>query len=50
MIKKKLMFHIHWFTRVTLVLILLVAIITVKRTFSAINIIKNRLRNRIEDQ
>ena len=34
----------------TLALILAVAIATIKRTFSAINIIKNRLRNRIGDQ
>ena len=34
----------------TLALILLVAIATVKRAFSAINIIKNRLCNRIGDQ
>ena len=32
---------------VTLVLILLVVIVTVKKVFSAINIIKNRLRNQI---
>ena len=35
------------YSLVTLALILLVAIITVKRVFSAINIIKNRLRNQI---
>ena len=35
---------------VTLVLILLVAIVTVERTFSIMNIIKNRLRNQIGDQ
>ena len=35
---------------VTLVLILLVAIVTVERTFSIMNIIKNRLRNKIGDQ
>ena len=33
------------YSLVTLALILLVAIVTVKRAFSAINIIKNRLRN-----
>ena len=35
---------------VTLALILLVATATVERVFSAMNIIKNRLRNRIGDQ
>ena len=35
------------YSLVTLALILLVAIVTVKRAFSAINIIKNRLRNQI---
>ena len=34
---------------VTLVLILLVVIVTVKKVFSAMNIIKNRLRNQIGD-
>ena len=34
----------------TLTLILLVAIATIERTFSTMNIIKNRLRNRIRDQ
>ena len=34
----------------TLTLILLVAIATVERTFSAMNIVKTRLRNRMEDQ
>ena len=37
------------YSLVTLALILLVATITVKRTFSAINIIKNRLRNQIRE-
>ena len=35
---------------VTLALILLIATVTVERTFSAMNIIKNRLRNQIRDQ
>ena len=35
------------YSLITLTLILLVATITVKRAFSAINIIKNRLRNQI---
>ena len=35
---------------VTLALILLVATTTVERAFSAMNIIKNRLRNQIGDQ
>ena len=35
---------------VTLALILPVATATVERAFSAMNIIKNRLRNRIGDQ
>ena len=35
------------YSLVTLALILLVATVTVKRVFSAINIIKNRLRNQI---
>ena len=35
------------YSLVTLALILLVATVTVKRAFSAINIIKNRLRNQI---
>ena len=38
------------YSLVTLVLILLVAIATVEKTFSAMNIIKNRLRNQIGDQ
>ena len=37
------------YSLVTLALILLVAIVTVKRAFSAINIIKNRLRNQIRE-
>ena len=36
--------------RVSKVLVLLVAIATVERAFSAMNIIKDRLRNRIGDQ
>ena len=35
---------------VTLALIILVTTATVKRTFSTMNIIKNRLRNQIGDQ
>ena len=38
------------YSLVTLALILLVAIVTIERTFSAMNIIKNRLRNQIGDQ
>ena len=38
------------YSLVTLALILLVAIVTVERTFSAMNIIINRLRNQIGDQ
>ena len=34
----------------TLTLILLIATVTVERAFSTMNIIKNRLRNQIEDQ
>ena len=38
------------YSLVTLALILLVVIVTVERTFSAMNIIINRLRNQIGDQ
>ena len=38
------------YSLVTLALILLIATTNVERDFSAINIIKNRLRNRIGDQ
>ena len=38
------------YSLVTLALILLVAIATVERAFSTMNIIKNRLRNQIGDQ
>ena len=38
------------YSLVTLTLILLVATITVEKTFSTMNIIKNRLRNQIGDQ
>ena len=38
------------YSLVTLALILLVAIATVERAFSIVNIIKNRLRNQIRDQ
>ena len=38
------------YSLVTLILILLVATATVEKAFSAMNIIKNRLRNQIGDQ
>ena len=38
------------YSLVTLALILLVVTATIERAFSAINIIKNRLRNQIGDQ
>ena len=38
------------YSLVTLTLILLVVTATVERAFSAMNIIKNRLRNQIGDQ
>jgi hypothetical protein len=38
------------YSLVTLSLILSVAIATVERAFSAMNIVKNRLRNRMGDQ
>ena len=38
------------YSLVTLTLILLVATVTVEKTFSTMNIIKNRLRNQIGDQ
>ena len=38
------------YSLVTLALILAVATSTIERTFSAMNIVKNRLRNRIGDQ
>ena len=38
------------YSLMTLALILLVATTTVERAFSAMNIIKNRLRNQIGDQ
>ena len=38
------------YSLVTLALILPVTTVTVERTFSVMNIIKNRLRNQIEDQ
>ena len=38
------------YSLVTLTLILLIATTNVERDFSAMNIIKNRLRNRIGDQ
>ena len=47
---KKNVSYLLVYLLVTLVLILLVATVTVKKDFSAINIIKNWLRNQIEDQ
>ena len=47
---KKNVSYLLVYTLVTFALILLVAIATVERAFSAINIIKNRLCNRIGDQ
>ena len=46
---KKDVSHSLVYSLVTLALILLVATVTVKRAFSVMNIIKNRLRNRIGD-
>ena len=47
---KKNVSYLLVYSLVTLVLILLVATTTVEKAFSAINIIKNRLRNQIGDQ
>ena len=47
---KKNVSYLLVYSFVTLVLILLVAIVTVERIFSIMNIIKNRLRNKIGDQ
>ena len=46
----KIKSHLKIYLLVTLALILPVAIATVERTFSAMNIVKNRLRNRMGDQ
>ena len=46
---KKNVSYLLVYSLVTLTLILLVAIVTVKRVFSAMNIIKNRLCNQIGD-
>ena len=46
---KKNVSYLLVYSLVTLTLILLVAIATVERAFSAMNIIKNRLRNQIGD-
>ena len=45
-IKKNISYPLVY-SLITLALILLVTIVTVKKVFSAINIIKNRLRNQI---
>ena len=47
---KKNVSYLLVYSLVTLTLILPVATATVERAFSAMNIIKNRLRNRIGDQ
>ena len=47
--KKYIMYPLVYLL-VTLALILPVATTIVERTFSAMNIVKNRLRNRMEDQ
>ena len=47
---KKNVSYLLVYSLVTLILILLLATVTVERVFSAMNIIKNRLRNQIEDQ
>ena len=46
---KKNVSYLLVYSLVTLILILLVTTATVKRAFSAMNIIKNRLRNQIGD-
>ena len=46
---KKNISYLLVYSLVTLALILLVATATVERAFSTMNIIKNRLRNQIED-
>ena len=47
---KKNISYLLVYSLVTLVLILLVVTATIERAFSAMNIIKNRLRNQIGDQ
>ena len=47
---KKNVSYLLVYSLVTLILILLLATVTVERVFSAMNIIKNRLRNQIGDQ
>ena len=47
---KKNVSHPLVYSLVTLALILLVVTVTIKRAFSIMNIIKNRLRNKIGDQ
>ena len=47
---KKNVSYLLVYSLVTLVLILLVVTATIERAFSAMNIIKNRLRNQIGDQ
>ena len=46
---KKNVSYLLVYSLMTLALILLVAIATVERAFSAMNIIKNRLRNQIRE-
>ena len=48
--KKKNVLYPLVYSLVILTLILLVATVTVERAFSTMNIIKNRLRNKIGDQ
>ena len=47
---KKNVSYLLVYSLVTLTLILLVATVTVKKTYSTMNITKNRLRNQIGDQ
>ena len=46
---QKSLFYPYIYRLITLVLTLPVSIATTERTFSAMNIIKNRLRNKMED-
>ena len=46
---RKSLFYLYIYRLITLVLTLLVSIATVERAFLAMNIIKNRLRNKMED-
>ena len=46
---RKSLFYLYIYRLITLVLTLLVSIATVDRAFLAMNIIKNRLRNKMED-